>query len=102
MIARECLAKPWIFSQVAALLRGDPKPPDPTSDEQKHIVLHHYELVCSRFGVERGTLLMRKFACSYAQGIPGARDFRGHVSRVTTRPEFLDVVRRYFPKHDVS
>ena len=28
----------------------------------------------------------------------GARDFRGHVSRVTTRPEFLDVVRRYFPK----
>ena len=41
---------------------------------------------------------MRKFACSYAQGIPGARDFRGHVSRVTTRPEFLDVVRRYFPK----
>jgi tRNA-dihydrouridine synthase B len=102
MIARECLAKPWIFSQVAALLRGEPKPPDPTSDEQKHIVLHHYGLVCSRFGVERGTLLMRKFACSYAQGIPGARDFRGHVSRVTTRPEFLDVVRRYFPKHDVS
>ena len=71
MIARECLSKPWIFAQVAAILRGEPKPPDPTSDEQKSLVLHHYDLVCSRFGVERGTLLMRKFACSYAQGIPG-------------------------------
>ena len=102
MIARECLSKPWIFAQVAAILRGEPKPPDPTSDEQKSLVLHHYDLVCSRFGVERGTLLMRKFACSYAQGIPGARDFRGHVSRVTTQPEFLDVVRRYFPQHSKS
>ncbi len=98
MIARECLAKPWIFSQVAALLRGEPKPPDPTLEERKNIVLHHYELVCERFGVERGTLLMRKFACSYVQGIAGARDFRGHVSRVTNQQEFLDVVRQYFPK----
>jgi hypothetical protein len=41
---------------------------------------------------------MRKFACAYAQGLPGARDFRGRVSRVTTRGEFLDVVRDHFPR----
>lgn len=98
MIARECLAKPWIFRQIAALLRGEPKPPDPSAAEQKDLVLHHYDLVCQRFGSERGTLLMRKFACSYAQGIPGAREFRGHVSRVTTMPEFLEVVHRFFPQ----
>ena len=61
-------------------------------------MLHHYDLVCRRFGVEQGTLLMRKFACSYAQGLPGARDFRGKVSRVTTREEFLDVMRTSFPR----
>jgi tRNA-dihydrouridine synthase B len=97
MIARECLAKPWIFAQVAALLRGEPKPPDPSLAMQREIVLHHYELVCRRFGVERGTLLMRKFACSYAHGLPGARDFRGRVSRVTSQAEFLEVMRRFFP-----
>jgi tRNA-dihydrouridine synthase B len=97
MIARESLARPWIFAQVAALLRGEPKPADPTLDEQREIVLHHYDLVCRRFGAERGTLLMRKFACSYAQGLPGARDFRGRVSRVQTRQEFLDVMRTAFP-----
>jgi len=97
MIARECLAKPWIFSQVAALLRGDPKPPDPSPVEQKELVLHHYDLVCRRFGVERGTLLMRKFACAYAQGIPGAREFRGQVSWVNNQADFLDVMARFFP-----
>jgi tRNA-dihydrouridine synthase B len=98
MIAREALARPWIFSQVAALLRGEPLPRDPTLAEQRELVLHHYDLVCRRFGVDRGTLLMRKFACAYAQGLPGARDFRGRVSRVTSREEFLEVMRDWFPR----
>jgi tRNA-dihydrouridine synthase B len=97
MIARESLAKPWIFAQTAALLRGEPKPPDPSPAEQYDLVLHHYDLVCRRFGPDRGTLLMRKFACSYAQGLPGAREFRGQVSRVLSQGEFLDVMRKTFP-----
>ena len=97
MIAREALAKPWIFAQCAALIRGETPRPDPSLNEQRELVLHHYDLVCRRFGVELGTLLMRKFACSYAQGIPGARDFRGRISRVTTQPEFLETVSSSFP-----
>ena len=41
---------------------------------------------------------MRKFACAYAQGLPGAREFRGRVSRVVARAEFLEVVRDHFPR----
>jgi tRNA-dihydrouridine synthase B len=100
MIAREALARPWIFAQAAALLRGEEPPPDPSLAEQREIVLHHYDLVCRRFGFERGTLLMRKFACAYAQGLPGAREFRGRVSRVTTREEFLEVVKTCFPHEE--
>ena len=100
MIARESLSRPWIFAQIAALLRGEPLPPDPSLAEQRVLVLHHYDLVCQRFGVERGTLLMRKFACSYAQGLPGAREFRGKVSRVQTREDFLEVMRTTFPSQD--
>lgn len=98
MIARGALSKPWIFAQVAALLKGERVPRDPTLDEQRELVLHHYDLVCRRFGEERGTMLMRKFACAYATGLPGARDFRARVSRVASREEFLDAMRTAFPR----
>ena len=97
MIARACLGRPWLFAQAAAALRGDPVPPDPTLEQQKACMLKHYELVVQRFGPDRGTMLMRKFACCYAQGIYGARKFRSHVAHVCTPQEFYDVVENWFP-----
>jgi tRNA-dihydrouridine synthase B len=98
MIARASLAKPWLFRQAAAALRGEPIPPDPTLDEERALLLHHFELVCRRFGNEKGSLLMRKFACCYAQGRPGAREFRSRVVKVSTPCAFRDVVERFFPR----
>jgi tRNA-dihydrouridine synthase B len=98
MIARASLGKPWLFAQAAAALRGDPVPPDPTLAEQKGVLLKHYRLVLERFGEEHGTMLMRKFAACYAQGLPGARHFRGAISMAMTPAEFYDVVERLFPR----
>lgn len=97
MIARACLGRPWIFAQAAAALRGDPVPPDPTLGEQRDVMLDHYRLVTDRFGEEKGTVLMRKYACCYAQGKRGARHFRTHVARVSTAEEFYEVVAEHFP-----
>jgi tRNA-dihydrouridine synthase B len=97
MIARASLGKPWLFQQATAALKGEPVAPDPTPLEQRDLVLHHYKLVCERFGDEKGTVLMRKYACCYAQGRPGARDFRTRVAHVNTPQEFLDTVANYFP-----
>ncbi len=61
-------------------------------------MLYHYQLVCDRFGDEKGTVLMRKFACCYAQGRRGARDFRKHVAKVATPEEFTGAVAEFFPR----
>ncbi|MCH7726746.1 MAG: tRNA-dihydrouridine synthase, partial [Planctomycetes bacterium] len=98
MIARACLGRPWLFQQAAAALRGEPVPPDPTLAQQRDCMLRHYDLVVKRFGIEKGTKLMRKYACCYAQGKPGARQFRTHVAKVTSPKEFHDVVGRFFPR----
>jgi tRNA-dihydrouridine synthase B len=98
MIARASLGKPWLFAQAAAALEGRPIPPDPSIEDQRKIMLHHYDLVVERFGVHRGTMLMRKFACCYAQNKPGARHFRAHISRVETQEQFYHVVEQHFPK----
>ena len=100
MIARACLGRPWLFMQAAAKLRGEAVPPDPSLIEQRDCMLRHYDLVVKRFGVQKGTVLMRKYACCYAQGRYGARIFRKHVATVTSPDEFYEVVNEHFPVTD--
>ena len=97
MIARASLNRPWLFAHAAAALRGEPVPAEPTLAEQRELMLHHYRLVCERFGPTKGTVLMRKYACCYAQGRRGARDFRKYVATVASPDEFHRVVAEYFP-----
>lgn len=97
MIARAALGRPWLFLQAAAALRGEAIPPDPTVAEQRELILRHYRLVCQRFGEPKGTVLMRKYACCYAQGRAGARLFRQRVARVATPAEFHAAVAEGFP-----
>jgi tRNA-dihydrouridine synthase B len=102
MIGRAGLGRPWLFRQAAAALAGEPVPPDLTLDEQRHLLLEHYRLVTERFGPRRGTVLMRKYACCYAQGRPGCRAFRAEVTHAATEEEFYSVVERLFPKEQSS
>jgi tRNA-dihydrouridine synthase B len=98
MIARACLGRPWLFAQAAAALRGEPIPPDPTLDEQRQVLLRHYDLVVRRFGESKGTMLMRKYAACYAQGRAGARAFRTHVAGAKTHQDFTAIVDEHFPR----
>ncbi len=98
MIARAALGRPWLFAQAAAALRGQPIPAEPTLAVQKACMLRHYDLVVKRFGEQKGTHLMRKFACCYAQGKHGARHFRTHVAHVEDPQAFYRVVEEHFPR----
>lgn len=98
MIARAALSRPWLFRQVQAALSGDRIPADPTLEEERKLLLRHYRLVCDRFGSQKGTILMRRYACCYAQGRHGAREFRTRVSRASTPVEFRKIIERYFPR----
>lgn len=97
MIARACLGRPWLFAQATAAIKGEPVPPDPTLEQQKQCLLRHYDLVVDRFGERKGSQLMRRYACCYAQGRPGARHFRTHAAKVKDAADFHRVVKEYFP-----
>jgi len=98
MIARACLGRPWLFAQATAALRGHSIPDEPTLDQQRKCLLHHFDLIVERFGEDKGAQLMRRYACCYAQGRYGARHFRTHVANVKTAVEFHAVVEEYFPR----
>jgi len=96
MIGRAGLHRPWLFRQAEAAIRGLAVPRTPSPAEQGQLLIDHFEMVVQRFGGLRGTILMRKYACCYAQGRPGAKQFRRQIVRTTTPAEFIAVVRHYF------
>ncbi|MDP1560363.1 MAG: tRNA dihydrouridine synthase DusB [Pirellulaceae bacterium] len=98
MIARASLGRPWLFHQAACAVRGLPVPPDPDLDHQRECLLQHYALILKRFGEPKASILMRKYSCCYAQGMPGAREFRSRVARINDAEEFFEIVERYFPR----
>ncbi len=96
MIGRAGLDRPWLFRQVAQLLRGEEPDPEPTLREQRDLLLRHFQLVRERFGVDLGVALMRKFAVHYSKGRPGGRNFRDKIGRVSSEEEFYQVVAEDF------
>jgi tRNA-dihydrouridine synthase B len=98
MIGRAALGRPWLFRQAQAALRGEAIPPEPTLAQQRAMLLEHFRRIVERFGTRRGTVLMRRYACCYAQGRPGARAFRAGVAGARTEAEFLAVVEACFPR----
>jgi tRNA-dihydrouridine synthase B len=97
MIGRAGLSRPWLFRQVQAALRGEPVPPEPSLPRQRALLLEHFRLIVERFGPERGTALMRRYACCYAQGHRGARAFRAAICGARTPKEFHQAVVHLFP-----
>ncbi len=100
MIGRAALGRPWLFRQAEAALAGEPVPRDPPPDEQRRVLLDHYRLLADQLGEPRATVLVRKYACQYAQGRRGARAFRARVGRVATAAELIAVVDEYFPRDE--
>ena len=102
MIGRAALNQPWLFCQAQAALRGEPIPPAPSLAEQREMLIEHFRLLTEQFGEQQGVVLMRKIACCYANGRPGARAFRANVSKVANTQEFHLIVDRYFPLEEIA
>lgn len=92
MIAREALTRPWVFREITAALRGEPLPAPPTLADQRDLLLRHHAAMVALQGDRWGTVLMRKFAVRYLNGVPGARPFRDRIARANGAAEFRDIV----------
>jgi tRNA-dihydrouridine synthase B len=68
-VARGCIGNPWIFEQARALMRGAPPKP-PTLDEQREVLLQHFDLSVGLHGEKRAGQMMRKFGIKFAQHHP--------------------------------
>lgn len=92
MVGRGAMGNPWVLGRMAARLRGEPDPPDPTIDERLDTVLRHAEMMCLRKGEERGLIEFRKHVVQYLRAFPYARDVKTKLLDAATMEGYRRII----------
>jgi tRNA-dihydrouridine synthase B len=103
MIARGTHGGPWIFRAARAALDGVPVPPDPDVAERFQICLEHARnaIAFERDG-KKAVLEFRKHLGWYTKGLPGGRDLRQELFKVTTMEEMTEALQGYLDEPSVA
>lgn len=95
-MARGAIGNPWIFSEFAALARGEPLPPPPTIFAQKEALLEHFRLAVEIYGEASASRQMRKIGIKYSRLHPaGAEVWRKFIA-VKSHVDWLSVLDEYY------
>jgi tRNA-dihydrouridine synthase B len=79
MVGRGAYGKPWLLAQIAHYLKTGETLADPSLEDQKSIVLEHYEAMLTHYGKDAGFRIARKHLGWYSKGLFGSNEFRSQV-----------------------
>ena len=92
MIGRGAVGNPFLFREVAALLRGEPVPPPPTREERIATALTHLCAAIADKGEPIAVRECRKVIAAYTHGMKGAASVRFAVNAAETYREIEDIL----------
>ncbi len=95
-LARGVIGNPWLFREVAALLRDLEKPAPPTLAEQAEVLAEHFRLSVELYGESRAATTMRAFGVKYAQLHPEVFVVRQAFVRVKTAADWKRVLDEFY------
>jgi nifR3 family TIM-barrel protein len=95
-IARGAIGNPWIFTQLRALLNGEPLPPPPSLFQQRDVIDRHWALAEQLYGSPRGSIMMRKFGIKYSQLHPQHIELRARFARARCGEECRAILAEYY------
>ncbi len=95
MIGRGADGNPWLFRELAAVLRGEERPAPPTLAERLAQAAEHLDMLIAYKGEHISVKEMRRHISAYLKGLPHAAEFRGRFHKVDTREQFRELLAEY-------
>lgn len=95
MIGRGADGNPWIFRELAAVLRGEERPAAPSLQERLAQATEHLDMLIDYKGEHISVKEMRRHISAYLKGLPHAAEFRGRFHKVDTREQFMELLAEY-------
>lgn len=95
MIGRGADGNPWIFRELAAVLRGEERPAAPSLQERLAQAAEHLDMLIDYKGEHISVKEMRRHISAYLKGLPHAAEFRGRFHKVDTHEQFMELLAEY-------
>lgn len=99
MIGRGAYGRPWFLQQVCHFLKTGEKLPDPALEEQKHLVLEHFEDMLVHYGEHTGLLMARKHIGWYSKGLTDSAEFRVAVNQSSIVEDVRNLIEEFYNKN---
>ena len=96
MIGRGAYGRPWLLGQVMAALTGKAHAPDPSIEEQYHLIVSHYLAMLDHYGEMTGVNMARKHIGWYTKGLHGSAEFRNVVNQIPDAKTVLAMLERFY------
>ncbi len=93
MIGRGALGRPWIFSEISAVLKGEEKPVIPTGEALYQAMTEHLSLALQDKGEARAIPEARAQIAHYIKGVRGAAEVRNRVNHATSYNEICEILK---------
>ncbi|MAX23754.1 MAG: tRNA-dihydrouridine synthase [Phycisphaeraceae bacterium] len=98
-VARGCIGNPWIFQQARLLMDNpdaDPTSLAPTIDQQRQVLLEHFELSQRIHGERMASLMMRKFGIKFSVHHPAPMDVKDAFIKVKCLDDWHGVLEAHY------
>lgn len=96
MVGRGAYGKPWLPNQIAHYLKTGEKIDPPSIEEQKNLVLEHYDDMLTSYGEDIGLKLARKHLGWYSAGLPKSSEFRASVNQMLNPKDVTDLIKEFY------
>ena len=93
MVGRACFGDPWLFTQIRAVLAGEPVPERPDLAGRMEIALRQMELAREDKGEHIACLEARKHLAWYLRGVAFSNYYKQEISKLQTMEDVRRVIR---------
>jgi len=93
-IARGAKGNPWLIRQTIEYLNTGTLLPEPSTDEKKNMMRHHFDLMLQHKGLRSTLREMRTHLSWYTAGMPGSASLRNELSNLESIEQFNDLLER--------
>jgi tRNA-dihydrouridine synthase B len=94
IVARGALGNPWIFREITQYLKSGKIIDRPSPQQVAQVAIEHLKMCVDFYGERNGAIIFRKFFSRYTKGFRKVRRLRELSSRVKTREEMAEIIRK--------